>query len=87
MIAALAAAKDVSHAELAELLGIHRNRFSDKVHGKTRFREDEIQILANYFQVDPGRLFCDPFVLLSGESVSAWTRTTAGQLPRLALAA
>lgn len=79
MIAALAAAKGVSHAELAALLDLHRNRFSDKIHGKAPFREAEITTLAEFFAVDPGQLFADPMVLLTGGSQSAWTPNTAGQ--------
>lgn len=73
MIAALAAAKGVTHAELAELIGIHRNRFSDKVKGKSSFREAEISAIADRLGVSPGQLFSDPVALLTGVSESAWT--------------
>lgn len=75
MIAALAAAKGVNYAEMAAYLGVHRNRFSDKVKGKLPFKEAEIMALAAYFDVSPGTLFEDPVALLTGGSSSACTRT------------
>lgn len=79
MIAALARAKGVSMGELADVLGIHRNRLSDKIAGRHAFRESEILAAADYFGITPGRLFGDPVALLTGGSESAWTRRTAGQ--------
>jgi len=87
MIAALAAAKGVTHAELAAELGLHRNRFSDKVKGKIPFREAEIMALAAYLDVSPGQLFADPVALLTGGSSSACTRMFAGTHSMFALAA
>lgn len=84
MIAAIAAAKGVTHAELAELVGVHRNRFSDKLRGKAPFREAEIVTLAEFFGVNPGQLFQDPLELLgvSEGSSSACTRILKRIFPR-----
>lgn len=87
MIAALAAARGINHAELAEAIGVHRNRFSDKVKGKIPFREAEIVIVAERLGVEPGRLFADPVALLTGAGESAWRTVSAGQTINLALAA
>lgn len=79
MVATLARAKGVTLGEVAEVLGIHRNRLTDKINGRQHFRESDIVALADYFGIEPGRLFGDPLVLLTGGSSSAWTRRTPGQ--------
>lgn len=79
MIATLARAKGIPLGDVAQALGIHRNRLTDKMRGRQAFREDEIVAAARFFDVPVGRLFDNPVALLTGVSESAWTRTTAGQ--------
>lgn len=79
MVATLARAKGVTLGQVADHLGIHRNRLTDKINGRMHFRESDIVALADYFDVPPGRLFGNPLALLTGESESAWTRRSAGQ--------
>lgn len=87
MVATLARAKGVTLGEVAGVLGIHRNRLTDKINGRQHFRESDIVTLADYFGVDPGRLFGDPVALLTGgTSGPVWEQVTAGQAD-LALAA
>lgn len=85
MIAALAAAKGITYAELAALIGVHRNRFSDKVKGNIPFRESEISAIAEHLGVSPGQLFDDPVALLTGSSPTSTPcfDVYAGQQPYL----
>lgn len=79
MIANLARAHGLTIGQVAEALGIHRNRLADKIAGRLPFRESEILAAAKLFGVEPGQLFEDPLALLSGRSSSAWIRRFAGQ--------
>lgn len=77
MISTLARARGLTMGQVAEELGIHRNRLADKIAGRQPFRESEILAAAELFGVAPGRLFDDPLELLgvTGGSSSACTRT------------
>jgi len=77
MLATLMRAKGVTIGELAQVLGVHRNRLGDKIAGRYPFKEAEIIAAAAFFGVTPGQLFEDPLVLLgvTSGSESAWTRT------------
>ena len=79
MVATLARARGVTIVDLAAALGMHRNRLADKIAGRRDWREHEILAVAAFFDVEPGRLFADPMVLLTGGSSSAWTPNIAGQ--------
>lgn len=80
MVATLARAKGVTLGQVADHLGIHRNRLTDKISGRQHFRESDILALADYFGVAPGQLFGDPVALLTGGSSSACTDRAAGHL-------
>lgn len=80
MVVTLASATGRSMRQVAEEVGIHRNRLSDKVNGKLRFTEQEIVRLATFFGVEPGLLFRDPKSLLGVGSGPAASSTT-GSLP------
>lgn len=84
MIATLARAHELTIGEVADELGIHRNRLADKIAGRQPFRESEIIAAAELFGVEPGRLFEDPLALLNGRSSSAWMRRVAGPILRVA---
>lgn len=90
MVATLMRARGMTIGQLAEEVGIHRNRLGDKIAGRMAFREDDILALSNALGVPPGRLFDDPLELLgiavATSSGPAWIPGTAGQ-PTLALAA
>lgn len=75
MITTLARAHGVTLGQVADELGIHRNRLADKIAGRQPFRESEIIAAAAFFGVTPGQLFQDPLELLgvTGGSSSAWT--------------
>lgn len=79
MVETLMTARGVTAVTLAAALKIHRNRLSDKIAGRTDFKESEILQLAAYFGVPVARLFDDPLELLGATpnagSESAWIRT------------
>jgi len=64
MVATLARAEGYTITQLAEKIGIHRNRLSDKIAGRMAFTEQDMLRLADALDVEPGRLFADPLALL-----------------------
>lgn len=79
MVATLMRARGLTIGQLADEVGIHRNRLGDKIAGRMAFREEDILAVAEALGVKPGQLFDDPLELLgvtptSGSS-SVCTRT------------
>ena len=57
----VAAEKHVTQQAMANLLGMSRAAFSDRINGKVPFGAHEILALANHFDVPVTRLFPDLF--------------------------
>lgn len=58
--------RNMTQAQVAELLGIPQQKVSDRLLGRTRFNVADLATLANHFQCTPGELLAEAVLFTKG---------------------
>lgn len=80
IVRVLLAARGMTQSDLADQLGLHKTQVGQSLHGKRRWTIEDLEAMAEVFDVPVSRFFEDPEVLFPG-SVAESPRTESNRRP------